>query len=125
MTTPVEPGGFALDDTVVARTDLRNDGTYPDPGIPRGAILVPEGTEGQVIDIGLYLQRNIVYAVRFANGRLVGSLARELAPVPGTTDGSASGTTDDGATDDGATDDGATDDGATDDGATDDKERSR
>ena len=32
-----------------------------------------------MIDVGLYLQRSVVYAVQFENGRVVGSLARELA----------------------------------------------
>jgi nitrogen fixation protein NifZ len=82
MTFPLEPGGFVIDDQVVACTDLRSDGTYPDPSLPRGSVLVPAGTRGQVIDVGLYLQRSIVYAVQFENGRIVGSLARELTLDP-------------------------------------------
>ncbi len=75
---------FDVGDLVVAVKDLRNDGTYPDPEIGVGAVLVPDGTRGEVLNVGLYLQEHIVYAIAFANGRVVGCLERELA-APSTT----------------------------------------
>lgn len=74
---------FRVGDPVTATKALRNDGTYPEPGFAVGAVLVPEGTRGEVVDIGLYLQEHIIYAVAFRNGRAVGCLERELMPVPG------------------------------------------
>jgi nitrogen fixation protein NifZ len=68
---------------------LRQDGTFPDPAVAVGEVLVPVGTLGQIVDIGVYLQEHIVYAVMFGNGRLVGCLERELtgAPVAASTTG--------------------------------------
>ncbi len=57
---------------------LRQDGTFPDPRIGIGEVLVPEGTLGQIVDVGVYLSEHLVYAVSFGNGRLVGCLEREL-----------------------------------------------
>ncbi|MEV5409625.1 nitrogen fixation protein NifZ [Thermopolyspora sp. NPDC052614] len=76
---------FDVGDLVVATKDLRNDGTYPDPEIGVGAVLVPDGTRGEVLNVGLYLQEHIVYAVAFGNGRVVGCLERELAASPADT----------------------------------------
>ncbi|MDA8392285.1 MAG: nitrogen fixation protein NifZ [Actinomycetota bacterium] len=70
---------FDIGDSVRAVALLRNDGTYPDPDIAVGQVLVEAGTEGRVVNIGLYLQEKVVYAVNFANGRLVGCLEHELA----------------------------------------------
>jgi nitrogen fixation protein NifZ len=76
-------------DDVRAVRPLRQDGTFPDPGVAVGEVLVPEGTLGQIVDVGLYLQERIVYAVMFGNGRLVGCLepelecARSATPIPG------------------------------------------
>ncbi len=72
---------FDVGDEVVATKALRNDGTYPDPAIPTGGVLVPAGTEGRVWNVGLYLQEHVIYAVQFTNGRVVGCLGRELAPL--------------------------------------------
>lgn len=81
---------FDVGDLVVAVKDLRNDGTYPDPELGVGAVLVPDGTRGEVLNVGLYLQEHIVYAIAFANGRVVGCLERELAAA---TAGAAAGPT--------------------------------
>lgn len=70
---------FDVGDLVMATRDLRNDGTYPDPEMGVGALLVPSGTRGEVLSVGLYLQEHIVYAIAFGNGRVVGCLERELA----------------------------------------------
>ncbi|EFC83876.1 nitrogen fixation protein NifZ [Parafrankia sp. EUN1f] len=69
---------FDVGDVVATTKALRQDGTFPDPDIPTGQILVEEGTRGEVINVGLYLQEHIVYAVAFENGRVVGALEREL-----------------------------------------------
>lgn len=69
---------YDVGDLVIAAKALRNDGTYPDPSIAIGQVLVEEGTKGEVLNVGLYLQEHVVYAVAFENGRLVGALEREL-----------------------------------------------
>jgi nitrogen fixation protein NifZ len=46
-----------------------------------GAVLVPSGARGEILNVGLYLQEHIVYAVAFGNGRVVGCLESELAPA--------------------------------------------
>ncbi|WP_131747194.1 nitrogen fixation protein NifZ [Frankia sp. Cppng1_Ct_nod] len=72
---------FDVGDAVVTVKHLRNDGTYPEPGIAVGDILVEAGALGHVHGVGVYLQEHIVYAVAFANGRVVGCLERELEPA--------------------------------------------
>ncbi len=73
---------FDLGDMVTATKVLRDDGTYPEPGSTVGAVLVPSGARGEILNVGLYLQEHIVYAVAFGNGRVVGCLESELAPAP-------------------------------------------
>lgn len=90
MTAPAELFGAAgpfgarlrVGEEVRAVKSLRQDGTFPDPAVAVGEVLVPEGTLGQIVDIGVYLQEHIVYAVLFGNGRLVGCLERELESAP-------------------------------------------
>jgi nitrogen fixation protein NifZ len=72
---------YDIGDLVVAVKPLRQDGTYPDPDLALGDVLVPPRTVGEVLDVGEYLQEHVVYAVAFANGRLVGCLERELDPA--------------------------------------------
>lgn len=83
----VWPDGARLrvGDDVRAAKPLRQDGTFPDPTVTVGEVLVPEGTLGQIVDIGIYLQEHIVYAVVFGNGRVVGCLERELTGQDGMT----------------------------------------
>jgi len=71
---------FDVGDVVVSTKPLRQDGTYPDPDVAVGEVLVPAGVPGEVINVGLYLQEHIVYAVAFHGGRIVGCLERELEP---------------------------------------------
>lgn len=75
---PLTTAQWGVGDAVVALRDLRNDGTYPDADIAVGAILVPAGARGEVLNVGVYLQEHVVYAVAFDNGRIVGCLTREL-----------------------------------------------
>ncbi len=71
---------FELGEDVVARFSLRNDGTYPDPKLPVGSVLVEKGSRGTVSSVGSFLIDRVVYAVSFENGRLVGCLSHELEP---------------------------------------------
>ncbi|OAA26888.1 nitrogen fixation protein NifZ [Frankia sp. EI5c] len=81
---------FDVGDVVATTKALRQDGTFPDPNIATGQILVEPGTRGEVINVGLYLQEHIVYAVAFENGRVVGALERELEAASREPRGSAS-----------------------------------
>ncbi|HET9657559.1 MAG TPA: nitrogen fixation protein NifZ [Kineosporiaceae bacterium] len=78
-----DPGAVRPEPSRPSLTPLRQDGTFPDPAVTVGEVLVPAGTLGQIVDIGVYLQEHIVYAVAFGNGRLVGCLERELERTPG------------------------------------------
>ena len=80
---------FGIGDRVTAVTALRNDGTFPEPGIRVGDVLVPGGTTGHVLNIGVYLQEHLIYAVAFGNGRLVGCMEHELRSAGGPGPGGA------------------------------------
>ena len=57
--------------------NVRNDGTYP--GLDPGAPLVRRGSVGYVIDIGTFLQDQIIYSVNFLEeGKVVGCREEEL-----------------------------------------------
>ncbi|WP_291992851.1 nitrogen fixation protein NifZ [Candidatus Accumulibacter sp. ACC003] len=57
--------------------NVRNDGTYP--GLDSGAPLVRRGSIGYVVDIGTFLQDQIIYAVNFLDqARTVGCREEEL-----------------------------------------------
>jgi nitrogen fixation protein NifZ len=56
---------------------VRNDGTYP--GLEAGAPLVRRGSIGYVIDVGTFLQDQIIYSVNFLDeGKIVGCREEEL-----------------------------------------------
>lgn len=60
--------------------NLRNDGTYP--GLSVGAALVKRGSVGHVIDVGTFLQDQIVYSVHFLDqNKIVGCREEELIPA--------------------------------------------
>ena len=60
--------------------NVKNDGTYP--GLPVGAPLVRRGTIGHVIDVGTFLQDQIIYSVHFLEeGRIVGCREEELIDI--------------------------------------------
>lgn len=64
------------DDVRVVR-NVRNDGTYP--GESLGALLIRRGSVGTVIDIGTFLQDQIIYSVHFLDAdRIVGCREEEL-----------------------------------------------
>lgn len=57
--------------------NVRNDGTYP--GLEVGAPLVRRGSIGFVIDVGTFLQDQIIYSVNFLDeGKIVGCREEEL-----------------------------------------------
>jgi len=57
--------------------NVRNDGTYP--GLETGAPLVRRGSIGHVIDVGTFLQDQIIYSVNFLDeGKIVGCREEEL-----------------------------------------------
>lgn len=57
--------------------NVRNDGTYP--GLEPGAPLVRRGSIGYVIDVGTFLQDQIIYSINFLDeGKIVGCREEEL-----------------------------------------------
>lgn len=57
--------------------NVRNDGTYP--GLEPGAPLVRRGSIGYVIDVGTFLQDQLIYSVNFLEeGKIVGCREEEL-----------------------------------------------
>ena len=64
-------------DAVRVIRNVRNDGTYP--GLPSGAPLIRRGSVGHVVDIGTFLQNQIIYSVHFLeDDRVVGCREEEL-----------------------------------------------
>ena len=57
--------------------NVRNDGTYP--GLDPGDFLVRRGSIGYVVDVGTFLQDQIIYSVNFLEeGKIVGCREEEL-----------------------------------------------
>ena len=57
--------------------NVRNDGTYR--GLDPGAPLVRRGSVGYVVDVGTFLQDQIIYSVNFLEeGKIVGCREEEL-----------------------------------------------
>lgn len=57
--------------------NVRNDGTYP--GLEVGAHLVRRGSIGHVVNVGTFLQDQIIYSVHFLDsGKVVGCREDEL-----------------------------------------------
>lgn len=68
---------FEYGESVRVIRHLRNDGTYP--GMPRGALLVRRGSVGHVLDVGFFLQDQLIYTVHFLElERIVGCREEEL-----------------------------------------------
>jgi nitrogen fixation protein NifZ len=67
-------------DEVRVVRNVRNDGTYP--GLDVGAPLVRRGSVGYVVNVGTFLQDQVIYSVHFMNEqRLVGCREEELIPA--------------------------------------------
>ena len=63
------PPIYELGDKVKITSLIKNDGTYP--GKKLGEVLLDVGEEGYVVEIGDYLQRAYVYAIRFMDKDIV------------------------------------------------------
>lgn len=71
---------FQWGQPVVTLVDLLNDGSYPD--LTEAALLAAAGARGEVVNVGVIEDSGIpVYLVEFADGKVVGVLEEELAPV--------------------------------------------
>lgn len=74
------PPRFRYGERVVARSVIRNDGTYNGRDI--GEVLVHKGEIGYVININTFLQQFYIYAVDFVeSGHRVGMRAKELCTL--------------------------------------------
>jgi nitrogen fixation protein NifZ len=74
------PPRFSYGERVVARSVVRNDGTYNGKDI--GEVLVNKGEIGYVININTFLQQFYIYAVDFVDsGHRVGMRAKELCTL--------------------------------------------
>ena len=68
---------FDYGDSVRVTRNVRNDGTFP--GLDVGAPLVRRGSVGYVVNVGTFLQDQIIYTVHFLEeGRMVGCRQEEL-----------------------------------------------
>jgi len=74
------PPRFGYGERVVARSVIRNDGTYSGKDI--GEVLVNKGEIGYVTNINTFLQQFYIYAVDFVEtGHRVGMRAKELCTL--------------------------------------------
>lgn len=71
---------FDFGEAVRVTRNVRNDGTYP--GKPVGELLIRRGSVGHVIEVGMFLQDQVIYTVHFLDhGKMVGCRAEELIPA--------------------------------------------
>ena len=74
------PPRFSYGERVIARSVVRNDGTYNGKDI--GEVLVNKGEIGYVTNINTFLQQFYIYAVDFVeSGHRVGMRAKELCTL--------------------------------------------
>jgi nitrogen fixation protein NifZ len=72
-----DEGRFEYGEPVRVTRNVRNDGTYP--GMEVGDLLIRRGSVGNVIEVGTFLQDQIIFTVHFLNhGRMVGCRLEEL-----------------------------------------------
>jgi nitrogen fixation protein NifZ len=75
-----DEGRFEYGEAVRVTRNVRNDGTYP--GKEVGELLVRRGSVGNVIEMGTFLQDQVIYTVHFLDqGRMVGCRLEELIPA--------------------------------------------
>lgn len=68
---------FDFGEAVRVTRNVRNDGTYPGKAV--GELLIRRGSVGHVIEVGTFLQDQVIYTVHFLDlGRMVGCRAEEL-----------------------------------------------
>lgn len=71
---------FEYGESVRVTRNVRNDGTYP--GLDIGAPLVRRGSVGYVVNVGTFLQDQVIYSVHFIDqDRMVGCREEELIPA--------------------------------------------
>lgn len=72
-----DEGRFEYGEAVRVTRNVRNDGTYP--GLDVGYLLVRRGSVGHVVNVGTFLQDQVIFTVHFLNqGRMVGCRLEEL-----------------------------------------------
>ncbi len=75
-----DEGRFEFGEAVRVTRNIRNDGTYP--GLDVGTLLVRRGSVGHVVEVGTFLQDQIIFTVHFLQqGRMVGCRLEELLGV--------------------------------------------
>ncbi|MFZ2725397.1 MAG: nitrogen fixation protein NifZ [Methylococcaceae bacterium] len=75
-----DEGRFDFGEAVRVTRNIRNDGTYP--GKEVGNLLVRRGSVGNVVEVGTFLQDQIIFTVHFlSQGRMVGCRIEELIGV--------------------------------------------
>lgn len=72
-----DEGRFEYGESVRVTRNVRNDGTYP--GLDVGHLLIRRGSVGNVIEVGTFLQDQVIFTVHFlSHGRMVGCRLEEL-----------------------------------------------
>ncbi len=72
-----DEGWLGFGNSVRVTRNVRNDGTYP--GMVVGTLLVRRGSVGHVIEVGTFLQDQVIFTVHFlTQGRMVGCRLEEL-----------------------------------------------
>lgn len=72
-----DEGRFDFGEAVRVTRNVRNDGTYPGKEI--GELLVLRGSVGNVIEVGTFLQDQVIFTVHFLDqGKMVGCRLEEL-----------------------------------------------
>jgi nitrogen fixation protein NifZ len=71
---------FEFGDEVRIIRNVRNDGTYP--GVPTGTLLIRRGSTGFVMNVGTFLQDQLIYTVNFLEqSKIVGFREEELISI--------------------------------------------
>jgi nitrogen fixation protein NifZ len=75
-----DEGRFEFGEDVRVTRNIRNDGTYP--GMEVGDLLIRRGSVGNVVEVGTFLQDQVIFTVHFLqHGRMVGCRLEELLGV--------------------------------------------
>jgi nitrogen fixation protein NifZ len=71
---------YEFGDEVRIVRNVRNDGTYP--GVPTGTLLIRRGSTGFVMNVGTFLQDQLIYTVNFlGQDKIVGFREEELIGI--------------------------------------------
>ncbi len=75
-----DEGRFEYGEAVRVTRNIRNDGTYP--GLDVGVLLVRRGSIGHVINVGTFLQDQVIFTVHFVQlDIMVGCRLEELISI--------------------------------------------